>query len=321
MTHRIVVTDGGAAIAPGIELLRENGVAVDVLPGRDPEAKVAAARGADALLVLAEPLTAEQIDRVAAGGAVPGLAIRCGVGFDAIDVDAAARHGMRVANVPDYCTDEVADHALALLLAAERRLPHFLSSWRTSGIWDGSGNGLPVHRLADLTLGVVGAGRIGRAVAKRAQAFGMRVLAADPVPPPGLEMVPLANLLAQADVVTLHCPHNRQTEHLMNDGTFARMKVGSILVNTSRGPVVDSAALLRGLEREQPLVAALDVLEGEPTPDLSAPLLHHPRVLVTPHVAYYSRAAQRNVALFAARNILGFLRTGHADNVVNGVAG
>lgn len=314
---RVVVTDAGALLAPGIHWLREQGVDVEVLEGGNQAVKVAAARRADVVLVGVEPFTAEDMAQIAAEGRVPGLVIRCGVGYDVVDVDAAAQHGVQVANVPDYCTDEVADHAMTLLLMAVRRMPYFLSAWREQGTWDWGGGDQPVQRLADMTLGVIGVGRIGSAVVKRAASFGMRVRATDPSPAMEIDTISFPDLLKQSDAVTLHCPYNPSTHHLMNDDAFTCMKPGSVLVNTSRGPIVDTGALLRGLERGQPSLAALDVVEGEPTPDLSQPLFSHPRVLLTPHVAYYSEASLRNLSLFAARNALGFLRGQPAQNVVN----
>lgn len=311
---RVVVGDSVDLLRPGICRLREHDVEVVQLSGGDPTAKIAAARDADVILVGVEALTAEQIDQIA-GASRLRLAIRLGVGYDLIDVEAASRHGIRVANVPDYCTDEVADHTLTLLLALARRLPHFLEVWRTRG-WLGSDDP-PVPRLADLTLGLVGAGRIGRAVAARARSFGMQVVAADPVPPPDIPTLPLHDVLGTADAISVHCPYSAATHHLLDDAAFQAMRPGGILINTARGPIVDSEALLRGLEREQPALAALDVVEGEPRPDLNGPLFSHPRVLVTPHVAYYSTRSKHDLSLFAADNVLGFLNGQPAKHVVN----
>lgn len=317
---RVVVTDAGSLLQPGIDWLRRQGVEVEVLQGGDQAAKVAAARTADVVLVGVEPFTADDMEQIAGGGRVPGLVIRCGVGYDVVDVKAAERHGIQVANVPDYCTDEVADHTMALLLTAARRLPYFLSAWQEQGRWDWGGGGQPVPRLADLTLGIVGFGRIGSAVARRAAGFGMRVLSTDPAPRVPTETVPLTDLLDQSDAVTLHCPYNPSTHHLMDDDAFRRVKPGALLVNTSRGPIVDTAALVRGLERGQPALAALDVVEGEPAPDLSAPVFKHPQVLLTPHIAYYSEASLRNLSLFAAHNAHSYLHGAPAKNVVNSPA-
>jgi phosphoglycerate dehydrogenase-like enzyme len=309
-----VVTDSGDRLQPGIALLRSQGVDVRVLAGGSAETKVMAARDADALMVGIEPLTAAEIESIAAADHLR-FVIRCGVGHEIVDVAAATRHGIQVANVPDYCTAEVADHTMALLLAAARRLPYFFSSWRSG--WHGSETGISIPRLSETTLGIVGCGRIGRAVATRARAFGIRVLANDPVPAPSVENVSLRDLLQASDFSSLHCPLTAQTRHLMCDETFALMKVGSILINTGRGGLVDHAALLRGLARERPTMAALDVLEDEPNPDLAQPLLAHPRVLVTPHVAYYSVASRHELSLKAAQNILSFLRGESPGNVVN----
>ena len=312
--QRVVITDGETLLEPAIALLRQHGVDVVALPGGDMPAKEEALATADAVIVNAEPLTAEQIERAVATGPL-GLAIRCGVGYDLIDVPAATRSHVWVANIPDYCTEEVADHTLGLILAVTRRLPYFLNCWRDG--WDWFAGEAPVYRLRGMTLGIVGAGRIGRAVAKRAQAFGLQVIAADPIPPPDLPVVPLPKLLRQADIVSLHTPYNDSTHHLMCDETFALMKEGSILINTSRGRVVDSAALLRALETHRPEQAALDVLEDEPHPDLRQPLLSHPRVLITPHAAYYSRASGRDLAIFSAENVLRYLRGERPNHLVN----
>src|SRR5262245_37961092 len=217
--------------------------------------------------------------------------IRCGVGFDNIDVEAAGRRGITVCNVPDYGTEEVADHALMLLLALARRLLPADRAIR-EGRWDlTTVFGTP--RLRGRTLGVVGCGRIGTATALRARTLGMRVVFHDPFLPDGIEKSlgverahVLEELLPQAEFVSLHCPLTTKTRHVLNDRTLSLLPRGAYVINTARGPCVDLAALYRALESGQVGWAGLDVFEPEPLADER--IRNHPRVILTPHSAFYS---------------------------------
>jgi phosphoglycerate dehydrogenase-like enzyme len=217
--------------------------------------------------------------------------VRCGVGYDNVDLRAAGGRGIVVCNVPDYGTEEVADHALMLLLAAARRLLPADRALR-EGVWDTTlVFGAP--RMRGRTLGLVGCGRIGTALALRAKALGLRVLAYDPYKPPGFEKAlgvercdRLEELLPRAEFLSLHCPLTRETHHLLNDQTLALLPPGAYVVNTARGPCVDPAALLRALDGGRVAAAALDVFEREPLDDER--LRRHPRVVLTPHAAFYS---------------------------------
>ncbi len=317
MLRRVVTTDSVDIMRPGVQALQAQGVEVRSLAGGSPQEKQDGLRWADAALVCAEPLTAAEIEDGARNGNL-ALAIRIGVGYDLIDVEAATIHGVWVANVPDYCTDEVADHTMALMLAMLRQVPFFLAQSRTN--WNWFGENVNVQRLRGMKLGLVGAGRIGSAVAVRAQAFGMEVSVADPMPPPNLPVVLLRDLLQQSDVVSVHCPLMPSTYHLLNDEAFALMKEGSVFVNTGRGKVVSSDALLRALDRGRPRLAAIDVLEDEPAPDLQQPLLKHPHLLLTPHAAFYSRTSGHDLTLFAADNVLRFLNGGRPLHLINPTA-
>lgn len=216
---------------------------------------------------------------------------RYGIGLDTIDVDAATSRGILVTNVPDYCIDEVSDHALALILSLARGVTQLDRSVR-SGTWSlrAAGN---LYRLRGRTLGLVGFGRIARALAAKAAAIGLRVVAHDPfisdadVRAAGVEPHQLDALLSEADVVSIHAPLSDATRHLIGDRELGLMRPTALLVNTSRGPLVDVEALRRALDAGALAGAALDVLEQEP-PAAGDPLLHRPDVIITPHAAFYS---------------------------------
>ena len=220
------------------------------------------------------------------------------VGFDHIDIDAAEEHGVAVVSVPDYCTQEVADHALALLLGLVRGVVALDLDVRQGG-WDARAAG-PLRTLAELRVGIVGLGRIGGALATRLLALGVEVWAHDvlPVARDGVRFVELDELLADCDAVTLHVPLTRETRGLIGRTQIALMKPDALLVNTSRGAVVDVGAVLEALRAGRLGGAALDVLPQEPPP--VAPLA--PNLVLTPHAAYYSEAAEeRSVRLAVAR--------------------
>jgi D-3-phosphoglycerate dehydrogenase / 2-oxoglutarate reductase len=218
------------------------------------------------------------------------------VGYDDIDVDALTRHGVLFSNVPDGFIEEVANHAMALILATNRKLLP-ADAFVKSGAWSGGAPNrrdvVPIRRPSVLTLGLVGFGNIARLVVPRAQPFGFRIIASDPYVAPevaramGVEMVPLEVLLAQSDVVSLHVFLNAETRHLMNAERLALMKRDAFLINTSRGPVVDEAALVDALRSGQIAGAGLDVMEIEPIPG-DSPLLGLPNVVLSPHIASYS---------------------------------
>ena len=220
------------------------------------------------------------------------------VGFDHVDLAAAERRGVAVVSVPDYCTEEVADHTLALLYALLRGVVA-LDRQVSRGEWNAKGAG-PLRTVAGLRVGIVGLGRIGGAVATRLLALGADVWAHDvvPVARDGVRLVDLDELLAECDAVTLHVPLTGETRGLIGRSQIAAMRPGALLVNTARGAVVDIGAVLEALRRGQIGGAALDVLAQEPPP--MAPLA--PNLIVTPHAAYYSEASEaRSYRLCIAR--------------------
>jgi D-3-phosphoglycerate dehydrogenase len=283
---------------------------VPVYPLAAPDALPTLLR-ADVLLVALQPVTPAVMD------AMPKcrLISRLGVGVDNIDVPAATARGMWVANVPDYGTDEVSTHAIALALALLRGLPRMITDTK-AGKWDGLVTA-PLTRLTELTLGVMGLGRIGRATARKALGLGMRVMAHDPfveddaMRAAGVLPVAGETLFKTADVVSLHLPLNANTRGIVNARLLNLMKPSAYLVNTARGGVIHEADLLDALNAGLLRGAALDVLSAEPPPQDHAVLqglIHHPRVIVTPHMGWYSEQGRRDMHAFAGEDIARFLR-------------
>ena len=242
---------------------------------------------------------------------------RLGIGLDNIDVAEATRRGMAVTNVPDYCLIEVAEHALALLLALARKVA-FYHLQTKSGRYE-LGAGPRLSRIEGQTLGIVGLGHIGRRLASKALALGLRVVAADPRRenlPQGVAWRELDELLAQSDYVSLHLPLRPETRHLIGADALARMKPTAYLINTARGGLVDQDALAAALASDRLAGAALDVQETEP-PDLSRPPLDDRRVIVTPHVAFFSEQSVHALRERTSRQVAAKLTGRPVENVVN----
>jgi D-3-phosphoglycerate dehydrogenase len=242
-------------------------------------------------------------ERVLAELAPGAVVIRYGIGYDNVDVAAARELGVRVANVPDYGADTVADHAVALLLALLRRLDVYTGALRTG--WVAPAAAGRIRGFGETTVGLIGTGRIGRAVAARLAPFGFRVIAFDPfvdaetLVAAGITAVTLEDLLAQADAVSLHAPLTEANHHLIDAARLAEMKPGAVIVNTSRGSLIDEGALADALGAARLGGAGLDVFETEPLPAVSA-LRTLPNVLLTPHAAFYSDTSLANLQRLAA---------------------
>jgi glyoxylate reductase len=242
----------------------------------------------------------------------------CAVGVDNIDVKAASTRKIPVGNTPGVLTDATADLTFALLLCAARRILEGTQYVR-AGMWKTWDLQLLLGAdLAGRTLGIVGYGRIGQAVARRADGFGMRVIYFDPTPrsSPGAVSVPFDELLGESDFVSLHVPLNETTRHLINSGTLAKMKPTAVLVNTSRGPVVDHAALYRALADGRLFAAGLDVTEPEPLP-ADSPLLGLPNCVVVPHLGSASVWTREQMALLAAENLIAGVHGRRLPHCVN----
>ncbi|WP_176611491.1 C-terminal binding protein [Actinomadura sp. WMMB 499] len=274
------------------------------------------APAADAILTCWKTVDASVLDAAARCVTVG----RYGVGLDNIDVAHATALGIVVSNVPDFCGDEVADTTLLLVLALARRLGALSADVRAGG-WDNRAGGMPV-RLRGKKILLVGLGGIARRVVPRVRALGMQVLAyrsggGSGDPPDGVRVVgDLAEGLAEADVVSLHCPLTARTRGMIGARELSMMKSGAYLVNTSRGGLVDTEALVRALDGGHIAGAGLDVTDPEPLP-AGHRLRDHPLVVLTPHVGFYSDGSTAELAEKAARNIAEVLRGGRPANVVN----
>ena len=317
MTRRILITD----IAwPDLDIEKEVLAAVEgkVMVAGDgtPEEIIALAPQADAILTCWKDVPAEALD------IAPNCRVvsRYGIGLDNIPIGRATELGMLVTNVPDFCLEEVSDHVMALLLATARQLLPLARTPERSG-WTRE-TPRPIPRVKGQTLGLIGFGNIARALVPKALGFGLRVMAYTPRlrpedAPQGVEVTnDLATLLAAADYVSIHSPLTEETAHLIDDAALAQMKPNALLINTSRGGVIDEGALVRALKEGRIAGAALDVTDPEP-PSGDNPLLSLENVIVTPHAAFYSVAATAELARKAAENVVTVLRGEVPKTLVN----
>ena len=295
MRGRVLVTDHVfAGLDAEREALSAIGYELEQAPATDEQTLVERASGAEALLVCFAPVTEAVVRAAAAGGC--RIIARYGIGVDNIPVRAATDAGILVTNVPDYCLEEVADHAMALLLGVSR------GAFAASGEVRDGGWAFPredVRRLRGRRLALIGVGRIGRRVADRARAFGYEIVGFDPFVEDwsGTGITPAASVeeaVAEADAISLHAPLTADTRHIIGERTLPAMRRRPVIVNTSRGGLVDLEALARGLDDGTVGAAALDVTEPEPLPR-EHPLRKHPRVVVTPHMSFYSAEAENEL--------------------------
>lgn len=303
-TPTVVITDcDHPDVEPERAVFDEAGVEVRLERCTSAEDVIEAAAGADAMIVQYAPIGDDVLGALERCRGV----VRYGVGVDTIDVEAATRRGVWVVNVPDYGTEEVSDHAVALLLCLLRGVVALDRSVRDGG-WDESA-ARPLHRLSTRTVGVVGCGRIGAAFARKVRGLGLSVQGYDPAGLPdelraaGVTETGLDELLETSDAVSLHLPLGPGTEHLIGARALERMRRGAYLINTSRGGLVDSGALLSALEAGAIAGAALDVLESEP-PAAGDALVNHERVVVTPHAAWYSEESSETLKSEVAREAI-----------------
>jgi len=297
------------------ELFRRHGIDVIVAQCRTEDEVIAAAQGCFGILVQYAPIT----ERVLAALPEVGIVSRIGAGYDTIDTEACARHGVWVANSPDYGVGEVATHALALGLALTRNIVAYHRDI-AAGHWHYLSSG-KLRRPREMTLGVVGLGRIGKRMAQVSRDTFKRVIAYDPYLIDGdfpvfVERAPSLDALARAsDVVSLHTPLTPETRGMIDARFFAALQHGSFLVNTARGAVVDIDALLGALDAGILAGAGLDVLPVEPV-SRDSQLLGHPRVVLSPHSAFYSVEAERELRRKAAQNLATWLSSGRPEYVV-----
>ena len=316
---KVVITDfGDADYTPETDVLRASGLDVELirLNARTPDDLFPTVADADGLIVQWVKITREVMQRMARCKVIS----RYGIGVDMVDLPAASEHGIMVCNVPDYCIEEVSTQTMAFVLAMNRRLL-IHNAHVHAGKWSGAPGGAP-SRLAGQTIGVVGLGNIGREVARKAIGLGLKVLGFDPYLTPeraaalGVELTELDDLLRRADYVSLHCPLTDETRHLIGPAQLALMKPTAYLINVSRGPVVDQAALYQALTSGQITGAAVDVLEQEP-PAPDDPLLALDNLIVTPHVASWTNEAAQQLRRDTAQNVVIALQGRLPRSIVN----
>ena len=318
MTWKVLITDHvWPTIDPERQVLEAGGAEVVVAPSGDEGTLVEMARDADAIMTCFARVT-ENVVRAAGQCRVIG---RFGVGVDNIAVDTATELGIAVTYVPDYCVDEVSDHVMALLHAWNRRIVLFDRSVKEGG-WGSQGLTMRMMRLRGKTLGIVGFGRIGQAVAAKARAYGLNILAADPVVPAdavkslGGDSVDLDTLLEQSDFVTLHAPLTEGTRNLIGREELAKMKPEAFLINAARGPLIDEAALYDALASGKLAGAGLDVMVDN-VPPRNHPLLSLDNIIVTPHVAFFSQESTLELEQRAAAEVVSVMQGRMPDNLVN----
>jgi phosphoglycerate dehydrogenase-like enzyme len=293
------------------DIFRQAGMEMLEAQCRTEEELIEAARDCRALLVQYAPVT----ERVLAALPQLGICSRLGAGYDPIDAKAAARHGVWVANSPDYGVGEVATHALALMLACMRNVVRYDRDIH-QGCWHYT-SATKIPRASNLTVGILGLGRIGKRFAHVARNLFGRIIAHDPYLidgdfPAYVQPVSLEGLFEQADAISIHCLLNDETRGLVGEALLNKMKPGSYLVNTARGAVIDVNALARVLEGDRLAAVGLDVLPIEPI-EVGSPLLADPRIILSPHAAFYSVEAEIELRRKAAMNIVNWMKTGKPD--------
>lgn len=296
------------------ELCRDAGIEVVTAQCRSEDDVIAASDGCQGLLVQYAPVGA----RVFAARPEIRIVSRCGAGFDTIDTADAKKHGVWVANSPDYGVGEVATHALAMTLTLLRHIAFYDRDVR-AGHWHYTSPG-KMQRVGNMTLGILGLGRIGKRMAHIGRNCFKRVIACDPYIidgdfPAYVERVDLSNLFRESDAISLHVPLTDETRAMVGSAVLRLMRPGSVLVNTARGAVVNIDDLLAALDAGTLDGAALDVLPVEP-PAPDHPIMKHKRVLLTPHSAFYSVEAEMELRRKAAQNLIDWAKSGRPRYVV-----
>jgi D-3-phosphoglycerate dehydrogenase len=314
---KVVVTDFEyTTFAPEKSVLDKLGIELTLEQCKTEDEVIAACKDADGLISQYAPISQKVIEKLENCKVIS----RYGVGYNTVDVDAATEKGIIVGNVPDYCLDEVSDHAMALLLSSVRKITK-LNNAVKSGNWDFK-VAVPVYRLRGRTLGLVGFGNIPQMVAKKAQAFGLNIIAYDPfvsvdvAKKHNVELVSLDELCEKSDYISVHVPLNQYTQGMISDDQFNRMKKEAFIINTARGPIIDEKALITALQTEKIAGAGLDVLEVEPI-DANNPLLKMDNVLLNPHSAFYSIQSEEELKRKAAQNVADVLSGYYPPYVVN----
>ncbi|OCT15427.1 hypothetical protein A8709_15210 [Paenibacillus pectinilyticus] len=283
---------------------------------KDPLELVEQLSDVDGLIVNLEKVTSELIARL---GNLKVIG-RYGVGVDNVNLKAATERHIAVINVPDYCVDEVAEHAVSFILAANRKL--FSSSALTKqGVWGKVKDLKPIQSIKDITLGIVGTGRIGMKVISTMLPMGTQILVYDPYLkqenlPQGVTLVSLDQLLESSDIISIHCPLTEQTRYSFNAEAFQKTKRKPAIINVSRGPIIQESALIEALDIGTISFAALDVMEIEPPP-ADHPLLNHPKAIVTNHIAWYSLQSEIKLRDLLVSRVIDYLNGEPVPSIVN----
>ena len=317
MSTKVYVTDYEyATLEPEKRELNKIGAIMIPKQCKTEEDVIRECKDASGLIDQYAPITRKVME------SLPDLKVvgRYGVGVNTIDVDAATELGIQVLNVPDYRMDEVSNQAISLMLACHRKLNILNSQVHHNG-WDYK-IAKPIHRLQGQTLGLLGFGRIPKMVAQKAKAFGLNIIAYDPyvTPEVGLQynvtILPLKDVLQKADIISVHVPLTKDTENLLNEQTLSWMKPEAIVINTSRGPLIDEKALYHALKDKKIGYAGLDVTVQEPIQKDNA-LLTLDNVIITPHVAWYSEEAELELKTKVAQGVADVLSGKNAKYLVN----
>lgn len=315
--YKVLVTDYEyETFAPEKEVLDKLGLELTFAQCRTEDDVIEAAKDADALINQYAPISRRVIENLEKCKVIS----RYGVGFNTIDIEAATEKGIMVGNVTDYCLDEVSDHAMALLLSCARKVT-LLNNEVKNGNWNFN-VAVPIYRLRGRTLGLIGFGNIPQTVAKKAQAFGLNVIAFDPYVPEevakqaNVELVTLDELCERSDFISVHAPLNKHTQGMISHEQFNKMKKEAFIINTARGPVIDEAALIAALQEGKIAGAGLDVVEVEPI-EATNPLLKMDNVILNPHSAFYSVEAEIELKRKTAGNVADVLSGFYPTYLVN----
>jgi D-3-phosphoglycerate dehydrogenase len=317
MTTKVLITDYvWPSTDPEREVLEAAGVELVIAPDTSEATLAELAKDVDAIMFCFAQVTAKVLE----SATNCKIAARYGIGVDNVDIAKATELGIIVTNVPDYCMDEVTDHALGMILALNRRLVPHTNAVVGNG-WNDVALNQPMHRTRGAMLGIVGYGRIGRSLAAKAVGFGMKILAYDPLIEIGLEIdgasvVSLDELLAKSDFISLHVPLIPSTQNMISAPQLAKMKPGSIIVNCARGGLIDEDALAQSLASGHTAGAGLDVVEPTP-PDPASDLLQQENVIITPHTAFFSQASTLELEQRTAQEVVRVLNGKKPENLIN----
>jgi D-3-phosphoglycerate dehydrogenase len=317
---KVVITESMPLVEEELKVLKQH-AEVSVLNSGDHDVITKGTADADVILVVYAKITGDIIENAKKLRGV----VKYGVGVDNIDVNTATSHGVVVANVPDYAVDTVADHAIGLLLALSRKITVADRMMRAKSLanWASPPNVLKGVDLKGKTLGLLGIGRIGKAVSDRAKGFGMNIVAYDPYiskevgKEMGVELTAFDDVLARSEFISLHSPLTDETRKMINKDSISRMKDGVIIINTARGPLVDHSSLVDALKSGKVGGAGLDVLESEP-PKNDDPIFSFENVVLTPHMAYYTTEAIKRLELSAVAHAIDLSQGKMPRTTING---